>query len=100
MQDSKFRRIAAVLMIGSVLYVGHGLHNGGNDGAPSLLNTAQAGGVALSTAKTPQYVYTASADGKLLYLWQTGTDGKPRYVGAAKADDGGGRTTTRPLFSN
>jgi hypothetical protein len=87
-------------MVAAVLYVGHGLHNGGNDGVPSLVNTAHAGGVAMSTAKPPQYVYTASNDGRLLYLWQTGTDGKPRYVGAAKAEDGGGRTPTRPLFSD
>jgi hypothetical protein len=67
--DSKFWRFAAVLMIAAVLYVGHGLHNGGSDGVPSLVNTAHAGSVAAAAPAALQYVYTASEDGRVLYLW-------------------------------
>jgi hypothetical protein len=74
-QDSKFRRIAAVLMIAAVLYVGHGLHNGGSDGVPSLVNSAHAGGVAVDAFTGPNggrmfgRIYTADASGRRLYIW-------------------------------
>ncbi len=71
MQDGKFWRFAAVLMIVAVLYVGHGLHNGGTEGIVSLVGTAQAGGIATPTLRQFQCVYTASEDGRRLYLWRT-----------------------------
>jgi hypothetical protein len=85
-QDSKFWRFAAALMIGAVLYVGHGLHSGGSDGAPSLINTARAGGVAIDAPYNNgprQYgrIYTASQDGAVLFVWDAPTLGSiPKHI--------------------
>ncbi len=86
MQDSKFWRFAAVLMIATVIYVGHGLHNGGSDGVPSLVNTAHAGGVTVSGSPGIQTIYTTAPDGKTLYSWQNNGDGHPRFVGMASTE--------------
>ena len=90
MQDSKFWRIAAVLMIAAALYVGHGLHNDRNGGVPSLVNTAHAGGVTVSTNLGTQKIYTTSPDGKALYSWQDDGGGRPRFVAMASTDSNGG----------
>jgi len=85
MQDSKFWRVAAVLMIAAVLYVGHGLHNGGGDGMPSLVNTAYAGGVGVSTQQG-SILYTSSQDGRTIFHWTTGDGGKPKYLGLSNTE--------------
>lgn len=64
MQDSKFWRVVAVLMITALLYVGHGLHNSGL-GLPSLINTAHAGGVGVHNG----LIYTTNAAGDKLSQW-------------------------------
>lgn len=87
MQRSPFWRIVAVLMVTALLYVGHGLHNGGNDGLPSIVNTARAGGVSVSTSNGAHNIYTASEDGRILYLWANSGDGKPKFVAAANASE-------------
>ena len=86
MQDCKFWRIVAALMIGAVLYVGHGLHNGGRDGAPSLINTAKAGGVAVDAPydngpRKYGRIYTSNQDGVVLYVWDAPTLGAiPKHI--------------------
>src|SRR6202035_1464371 len=45
MQDAKFWRIVAVVVCVGLFYVGHGLHDRGGDGLPSLAHVAHAGGV-------------------------------------------------------
>jgi hypothetical protein len=90
-QDSKFWRLVAVLMVASVLYVGHGLHNGGSDGVPSLVNTAHAGGVAVdaftgsSGGRMFSRIYTSDASGRRLYIWDgvnINKGAKPEYIGS------------------
>jgi hypothetical protein len=88
MQDTKFWRIVAVVVCVGILYVGHGLHNRGGDGVPSLVNTAYAGGVAAAAPGPFQYVYTASEDGRVLYLWKTDVDGNAKSAGTAAVDEG------------
>jgi hypothetical protein len=88
MQDSKFWRAVAIVICGGILYVGHGLHSGGSDGVPPLVNTARAGGVATAAPGAFQYVYTASTDGRILYLWRTDGDGRARFAGSASISDG------------
>jgi hypothetical protein len=89
-QDSKFWRSAAVLIIAAVLYVGHGLHNGGTEGVPSLVNTAHAGGVAvdapyLNGVRTYGRIYTADPSGTYLYVWDAPTLGAiPKYIATVK----------------
>jgi hypothetical protein len=91
MQDSKFWRSVAVLMIAAVLYVGHGLHNGGTDGVPSLVNTAHAGGVAIDARYMKDVgdgsrLYTTNKDGVVLYVWDAPKNGAtPRYVATVGA---------------
>lgn len=86
MQDNKFWRFAAVLMIVALLYVGHGLHNGVRDGAPSLINTAKAGGVAVDAPydngpRKYGRIYTSSQDGVALYVWDAPTLGAiPKHI--------------------
>jgi hypothetical protein len=87
MRKSPFWRIVAVVGVLGLLYVGHGLHNGGNEGLPSIVNTARAGGVSVSTSNGAHNIYTASEDGRILYLWANSGDGKPKFVAEANASD-------------
>jgi hypothetical protein len=92
MQDSKFWRFAAALMIAAVLYVGHGLHNGGCEGMPSLVSTAHAGGVAVDAftvgpngGRMFGRIYTSDASGRRLYIWDgvnINKGAKPEYIGS------------------
>jgi hypothetical protein len=81
-QDSKFWRIAAVLMIAAVLYVGHGLHNGGNNSLPSLISTAHAGGVGVFNGR----VYTTNQVGTEVRVWNIDGFGKPIYLFTVSTD--------------
>jgi hypothetical protein len=87
-QDSKFWRVAAVLMIAAVLYVGHGLHNGGTEGVPSLVNTAHAGGVAGIPRTSFTRIYTTDESGTHLYVWneQPGVGTVPKHVATANVN--------------
>lgn len=86
MQNSAFWRIMAVVGVVGLLYVGHGLHNGGKDAVPSLVNTAHAGDVAVSSGAGARTIYTASPLGNTLYSWQDKGDGQPRFVGMANTE--------------
>jgi hypothetical protein len=86
MRKSPFWRVVAVVGVVGLLYVGHGLHNGGNDGLPSIVNTARAGGVSVSTSTGAHMIYTASDDGRILYLWASG-DSKPKFVAKASVGE-------------
>ena len=82
MQDNKFWRGIALLFVGGLFYVGHGLHSGIIGGAPSpivpsLINTAHAGGVAVHEpsdptykSDVPYYLYTSSEDGRTVWHWK------------------------------
>jgi hypothetical protein len=85
-QDSKFWRAVAFVFCGGLMYVGHGLHGGGSDGMPSVVNTAHAGGVTVSSSPGVQTIYTTAPDGKTLYSWQNSGDGHPRFVGMASTE--------------
>jgi hypothetical protein len=101
MQDSKFWRVVAVVFCGGVLYVGHGLHSGGRDGIPSLVNTARAGGVGVDRLpgqldeKSYSRLYTANEDGTHLLVWKLSLVGDaPEYmytIFAVPERAGGGR---------
>jgi hypothetical protein len=87
MQDSKFWRFAAVLMIAAALYVGHGLHNGGREGVPSLVNAAHAGGVVVDSiplqngVRSFARIYTSDESGTRLYVWDVSAIGSsPEYL--------------------
>jgi hypothetical protein len=54
MHESRFWRIVAVALVGGLFYVGHGLH-AGHEALPSLVNTADAGGMAVQGAFGGQY---------------------------------------------
>jgi hypothetical protein len=87
MQNSKFWRIVALLGCIGIFYVGHGLHNRGSSPTPSLVNTAQAGGVAVDAisaggGRAATRIYTSNENGTILYVWSAPTDGEsaPRYM--------------------
>jgi hypothetical protein len=87
MQDSKFWRVVAVVFCGGLLYVGYGLHSGGRDGIPSLVNTARAGGVGVDRLpgqldeKSSSRLYTANEDGTRLFVWKLSLVGDaPEYM--------------------
>jgi hypothetical protein len=82
MQDTKFWRIVAVVICAGLFYVGHGLHDRGGDGLPSLTNVAHAGGVAALNGK----LYTTTTGGLLLHAWVVDETGKPRYLWSTKDD--------------
>jgi hypothetical protein len=90
MQDTKFWRIVAVVVCVGLFYVGHGLHNRGGDGLPSLVNLAHAGGVAVD--HPPEHgvgvyhIYTADESGTMLHVWTVPVGGKPTYEGTANTD--------------
>jgi hypothetical protein len=84
MQDTKFWRIIAVVVCVGLLYVGHGLHNRGGDGLPSLANSAHAGGVAVATQEGSQ-IFTASQDGRTLYHWVY-SEGKAKYMALSNVE--------------
>ncbi len=83
--NSRIWQGLAVLFGFSLLYIGHGLHQGGSDGLPTLVGTAQAGGVAVSTSTGTAMIYTASEDGQRLYIWQANKEGMPQFVGTRLA---------------
>jgi hypothetical protein len=83
MQDSKFWRTVAVVFCGGLLYVGHGLHGGMSDAVPSIVNTAKAGGVALSNRLGPEQIYTATPDGKAVYSWRDLGNGQLQFISTA-----------------
>jgi anti-sigma-K factor RskA len=87
MQESKFWRIVAVVICAGLFYVGHGLHDRGGDGLPSLANVAHAGGVAVYNSRgalNAYRLYTTDETGTLLHLWTTENTGPPKYVGVAQ----------------
>jgi hypothetical protein len=86
MHVTKLRRFLAVMMCGGLIYVGHGLQSGAVNPVPSLVNTVQAGGVAVSGSPGIQKIYTTAPDGKTLYSWQDNGDGHPRFVGMASTE--------------
>lgn len=89
MRDNKFWRGIAFLLVGSLIYVGHGLHSGGAGPAiPSLVNTAHAGGVFVKHAEVTDTIYTVGEDGKTLYKWRTPPDRQfPECEGWVIADE-------------
>jgi hypothetical protein len=86
MQESKFWRVVAGVMCGGLIYIGHGLHGGVDASFPSLANTAQAGGLAISAMHGAQTIYSGSPDGKELYSWQDKGDGQVRLIGIATTE--------------
>jgi hypothetical protein len=83
MQEHKFWRPVALVMCGGLIYVGHGLQSGVVSAVPSLVNTVQAGGVAVSGSPGIQKLYTTAPDGKTLYSWQDSGNGHLRFIGMA-----------------
>jgi hypothetical protein len=85
MQNSKFWRGAAIVICGSLLYVGHGLHGAGERDLP-LIGVAHAG--VIGATSTWNEVFTSSADGRILYYWSRDGAGM-RYMGSATVQDKG-----------
>jgi hypothetical protein len=71
MMASSFWKVAGILAIAGLFYVGSGLRQGNDQ--PILGGRAYAGGVGVATNDT-ETVVTTSDDGRTLYIW--------RYVGA------------------
>jgi hypothetical protein len=90
MEDAKFWRIVAVVVCVGLFYVGHGLHDRGGDGLPSLANVAHASGVAVDHPPehgvAPYHLYTTDATGTLLHVWKADISGKPKYFGVAQTN--------------
>jgi hypothetical protein len=78
MQDTKFWRIVAVMTCVGILYVGHGLHNRGSDGLPSLTNIARAGTVTVN--REWDELFTTSDDGRTVYSWKRFSDSKDGHT--------------------
>ena len=82
MNDSVFWRLVAVLGVIGLFYVGHGLHITGD--APMFTSVAEASGAGTATDDV-ETVFTSSADGKTVYVWQYYSSRPPKYVGKSDA---------------
>jgi len=83
MKDPLFWRMVTVFGLIALLYIGHGLHERG-DHFSVLERSASAAGAGTATEST-ETVFTSSADGKTVYVWQYFSSRPPKYVGKAEA---------------
>ena len=85
MKDSLFWRGIAAAFVAGIIYVGDGLHSGPAPAfrLPSLTPSAQASvGVADENSES---VFTASEDGRTIYMWQYYTSKPPKFIGQREA---------------
>jgi len=83
MRDSSYWRIIAGLFVAALLYIGDSLHFGEPLNVPSLMPSAHASvGVANENSET---LFTASADGRKIYMWQYFSSKPPKFLGEAEA---------------
>ncbi len=86
MRDNKFWRIIAIATCIGIFYVGHGLHQPGNDAMPSLANSAHAGvavdAITAGSGRTATRIYTSNETGTVLYVWDAPAAGgaPPRHM--------------------
>lgn len=88
MADSGFWRFMAAAFVCGLFYLGHGLHNPGENIVPPLTQEVQAGDVA--TAITPNNsrmkIITSSADGQKINVWSSSsTNNSVTFVGTFPA---------------
>jgi hypothetical protein len=76
MNDSRFWRSIAVLGIGGIFYVGHGLHS---EGIPAIDSPAHAAAPWGQNGHSD--FFTASQDGSVIYVWRN-SGGRVRFDGA------------------
>lgn len=74
------RTICSVLIVAVVLLIADRFFAG----PPSLARPARAGGVTGVTEET-EVLYTASADGKTIYMWQAYGSKPPKFLGQSDA---------------
>ena len=79
----RFWKVAAILLIVGLFYVGAGLHSRSPWTMPAE-SPAYGGGVTVGTDDA-ETVFTASEDGKTVYMWQYFGSKPPRYLGKAEA---------------
>ena len=85
MKDSLFWRGIAVALVAGIVYVGDALHSGSGPALqfPSLTPHVQASvGVADENAET---LFTASEDGRTIYMWQYYSSKPPKFIGQREA---------------
>lgn len=83
MKDQRYWKTIAGLFVAGLFYVGHGMHSGQPLELPSLMPAAHASvGVADESSET---LFTASADGKKIYMWQYFSSKPPKFLGEAEA---------------
>lgn len=74
MAESKFWRTLAVMMVASVFYLAHGLHESSPGvSLPGLTQELHAGDVATTTSENSHLIkiVTCSDDGKTIHVWTT-----------------------------
>lgn len=81
MSDSRVWRLIAVLTVGGIFYVGHGLHVGTGE-LPAIESTAHA--AAPWGPQGQSDFFTVSQDGSIVYHWRN-SGGKVKFAGSAKA---------------
>ena len=83
MRDSNYWRLLAGLFVATLFYIGDGLHSGRPMNIPSIMPSANAGvGVADENSET---LFTASADGRRIFMWQYYSSKPPKFLGQAEA---------------
>ena len=81
--NSLFWRVATVLLIGALFYIGMGLRGESPEILPSLASRAFANvGVATENVET---IITASSDGRTIYVWRYFGVKPPKYLGKGEA---------------
>ena len=83
MKDSLFWRALALLLVIALFRLAGPAGPNDNHPFPSLLSQAHAGvGAADEDTET---LFTASADGKRIYMWQYFSSKPPKFLGEAQA---------------
>ena len=84
MKDSSYGRLIAATFVAALLYIGHGLHTDRPVEMKSIIPNATAGvGVADEDSET---LFTASADGRRIFMWQYYSSKPPKFLGESEAN--------------
>ncbi len=83
MDKNRFWKTTSALFVLGIFYVGHGLHSESPIRWSSIMNTAEGSvGVADENSET---LFTASADGRRIFMWQYFSSKPPKFLGESEA---------------
>jgi len=84
MSNSYFWRVFAVAVAAGLFYVGAGVGTNNTVGLPSVSTPARANDN-IARSKDSEYIFTASQDGRRIFIWQHVGAKPPKYIGESEA---------------